>query len=61
MVIKTILLSAINNKLNINHLRGNQILIQIMTTLTTPTLELYDKITSLNQPHTSQWITSQSE
>ena len=44
------------NKLNMDHFRDDLILIEILTTLTTPTLELPDKIASLNQPHTNQWI-----
>jgi len=39
-----------------DHFRDDLILIEILTTLTTPTLELPDKIASLNQPHTNQWI-----
>ncbi len=39
-----------------DHFRGDLTLIQILTILIIPTLELPDKVTSLNQFHTNQWI-----
>jgi len=51
-----VFLLAINNKLNMDHFRGDSTFIQILITLATPILELPEKNTSLNQLHTNQWI-----